>query len=404
MRVAINYGRDHLEVEVPPGNLVPVRRQPFNGPLPDPAAAVRDALETPLGFPALRRALTPEDHVAVVVDETLPQLGTLLVPVLEHITQAHVAPDAITLICPTAAGNQAWVDELPEDYQEARVEVHDPSDRKKLAYLATTRQGRRVYLNRTAVDADQVVLLTRRGYDPLLGYSGAEGALFPALSDEATLAEAAGRLSMMPPGSEPWPLRREAAEVAWLLGVPFLVQVIEGQGTAVEQVLAGPVETSAEGQRLLDARWRLEVERPADVVVASVGGDPARHTFTDLARALACASRVVRPNGRIVLLTEAEPALGPAAELLRHADDPGRVLMRLKDAPAADRDAAFQWASAAQQARLYVLNKLPADVSEEMFATPLDHAGQVQRMVGGAESCLFLEDAHKTLALLETAD
>jgi nickel-dependent lactate racemase len=400
MRVGIAYGREQLDVDVPQSSLVPVTPPAENGALADPAAAVRDALESPLGFPALRRALTPDDHVAVVVDESLPQLANLLAPVLEHITEAQVAPDAITVVCPPPSGPQPWVEALPDQFQEVRVEIHNPADRKRLSYLATTKQGRRIYLNRTVVDADQVVLLTRRGYDPLLGYSGAEGALFPALTDEATFQVVGSRLSMMPPGKEPWPLRREAAEVAWLLGVPFLVQVIEGTDSEVVHVLGGPVENSGEGQRLLDARWRVGVERPADVVVAGIGGDPARHTFEDLARGLACASRVVKPNGRIVLLTQAEPALGPGAELLRQEDEPGRVLTLLKEKPAFDREAAFQWASAAQQARLYVLDKLPAEVSEEMFATPLDNAGQVQRMLSGGESCLFLQDAHKTMALV----
>src|SRR5207302_1805342 len=105
--------------------------------------------------------------------------------------------------------------------------------------------------------ADQLVVLTRRGYDPLLGYSGAEGALYPALGDDAALQESWERLSMAAPGPAPWPLRQEAAEVAWLLGVPFLVQVIEGAGCEVAHVIGGPVESGAEGQRLLDARWRV---------------------------------------------------------------------------------------------------------------------------------------------------
>jgi hypothetical protein len=57
MQVKIAYGRDHLEVDVPPSRLVGVHRQPESPPLADPAAAVRAALERPMGFPALRRLL-----------------------------------------------------------------------------------------------------------------------------------------------------------------------------------------------------------------------------------------------------------------------------------------------------------------------------------------------------------
>src|SRR5437588_504012 len=106
------------------------------------------------------------------------------------------APEAITLLCPPTSEACAGSEALTAELRQVRVEVHDPSDRKHLSYLATTRRGRRIYLNRTAVDADQLVVLARRSYDPLLGYAGSEGSLFPALSDEATLKEMGSHLSL----------------------------------------------------------------------------------------------------------------------------------------------------------------------------------------------------------------
>jgi nickel-dependent lactate racemase len=402
MQVDIPYGREHLELDVREQSLVGAHREPVAPDLRDPAAAVRAALEAPLGFPALRRALTPDDHVAVVVDERLPHLGVFLTAVLEHITQAHVRPEAITLVCLPPSTGQPWLEDLPDTFQEVRVEVHDPADRKRLSYLATTRHGRRIYLSRTVVDADQVVVLTRRGYDSLLGYAGGAGALYPDLSDEATRQEVRARLSMQSPEQGSWPLRREAAEVAWLLGAPFFIQVIEGSEGGLAHVLGGLVETSAEAQRLLDARWRVEVDRPADVVVAGVGGDPARHDFGDLARAAACAARVVKSHGRIVLMTDSAPTLGEAAGVLRQTDDAGQALQALRRHPEAlDQEAAFQWASAAEQAHLYLLSKLPAETAEELFAVPLERAGQAQRLVSEAGACLMLPDAHRSLAVLK---
>jgi nickel-dependent lactate racemase len=385
MRIGIRYGREQLDLEVPEERLVGVRRAAPAPALADPAAAVRASLEAPHGFPALRRALTPDDHVAVVVEEHLPHFVELLTAVLEHVTGAGVAPSAITLVCPATSPGQPWLEALPESYQEVRVEVHDPTDRRRLSYLATTKQGRRIYLNRTVVDADQVVVLSGRSHDPLQGYGGAEAALYPALSDEATIQDT---------GGVPSARGKEAAEVAWLLGAPFLVQAIEGAGEDIAHVVSGLADTSAEGQRLLDARWRVTVDRPADTVVASLSGDPGRQDFADLARALACAARLVRPGGRIVLLTQAAPMLGPGAAILRQVDDPGRALEALRRQKPPDLTAALLWASAAQQAHVYLLSGLDPEAAEELFTTPLDNAGQVQRLVGEG-SCLVLEDAHK---------
>jgi nickel-dependent lactate racemase len=404
MRVEIAYGRELLDLEVQADSLVGVHRpQPTAQPLADPATAVREALENPLGFPALRRALTPDDHVAIVLDEHLPHLPNLLVPVLEHITGAQVVPEAITVLCPPSPVEHDWISNLPEPFRNVHVEVHDPTDRRKLSYLATTRHGRRLYLNRTAVDADQLVVLAQRGYNPLHGYSGGAGALYPALSDEATNRELFGLLSLDVPGNKPWPARREAEEVAWLLGAPFFVQVISASGDRIFHVVGGLAETGEEAIRLLNLRWRVSVDALADTVVAAVGGPPERQTFADLAAALACAARVAKPQGRIVLLSQAAPVLGAGADLLRQADDPDEALALLRQHTPPDMAAAFEWASAARRATLYLLSGLPFEAAEELFTTPLEHAGQIQRLLTGGRSTLLLPDAHKTLAVVASS-
>jgi nickel-dependent lactate racemase len=402
MRVQIAYGKEHLELEVAEERLIQPAQGTLTPALEDPAGAVRVCLEEPLHYPSLRQSLTPQDHVAIVVDESLPGLPGLLTPILEHIAQAKVAMDALTLICPPSPSRQAWLEELPDRYEEVRLEIHDPSDRKHLSYLATTKGGRRIYLNRTAVDADQIVVLSGRRYDPLLGISGAEGSLFPALSDRATCQELFQHLSMAAPGEVSWPAREEAAEVAWLMGAPFMVQIIGGSGDSVAAVLSGPLASSSEGQRLLDTRWRWTIPCSADTVVASVSGDPGRAQFADLARALACAARVVRSQGRIILLSTAAPVLESGADLLRQVEEPDQALALLGELRPPDRPATFQWAQAVREASVYLLSGLPSQTAEELFTVPLEKPDQVQRLISEGGSVLFLEDAHQALAVVQT--
>ncbi|HLN28366.1 MAG TPA: lactate racemase domain-containing protein [Gemmataceae bacterium] len=397
MRVDIDYGCEHLSVAIADRDLLPVHRKPALAPIADPVSAVRDALETPLGFPALRRALTPDDHVSVVLDERLPRVGALLVSVLEHIASAGVSAESITILCPVSSPIPEWRNLIPEPFRAVHVEVHDPSDRRQLSYLATTRHGRRIYLNRRAVDADQLVVLARRSYDPLLGYSGSVGAIYPALSDEATQREMVGLLSLMVPGDEPWPARREAAEVAWLLGAPFMIHVVEDQGDDLCQVTSGLADTDGDSIRALNARWHGTVDQLADNVIASITGDPQRQTFAELGAALACSERVVKPDGRILLLTDALPSLGTAAEIMRESSAADQVLKVLRKQPPPEMAGAFQWVSAAERAKIYLLSRLPAETAEELFTTPLERPNQVQRLLDQGGTCVFIPDAHKTM-------
>ncbi len=178
------------------------------------------------------------------------------------------------------------------------------------------------------------------------------------------------------------------------------MQLIDGPGDTIDQILAGPLESSTAGERLLNARWRVTVNQAVDVVVATVTGDPAHHCLEDLARAYFAAARVVKPGGSIVLLTEAAPKLGPGFDLFRRHDDPSLALRILQQEKTSDLVAGYMWATAANQARLYLLSSLPSDVAEELFTIPLQNAQQWQKLLTGQATCLVLSDAHKTLAVI----
>jgi nickel-dependent lactate racemase len=392
--VEVNVGRSRWSLSVRDADLVPIREAPA-APVRDARAAVVEALDRPIRFESLRRALTPDDRVALVVDGSLPHLPDLIAGVLEYLAGAGIPPSAVTAISPPGS-SQSWVNDLPETMADLQTEVHQPSDRRRLSYLAATKDGRRIYLNRTLVDADQAVILSGRGYDPLLGYSGGEGSLYPALADADTIRSLVPKLSPQAAPNDTWPTRAEAHEVAWLLGSPFFVQVIEGPSDDIAGVVAGLADTTADGASRHDARWKVCVPEPADTVVVALSGDPARHDFAALARGAAAGARVVKPSGSVIVLSEADPELGGAIDVLRRTDEPPeavRVLFRERPSDAA---AAVQWAWAAGQAKLYLASEIRPTTVEEMFATPLSGPKDVQRLLDAPGRCLIVPDAHKT--------
>src|SRR5262245_54100753 len=170
-------GSSHWLIRVRPDQVLSLPRQ---APTASPFDLLRSALEHPHGFEPLRRALTPDDHIAVVVDDKLPHLAELLTGLIEHLVSAKVKPNAVTLVLPPGSKRQGFVDELPDEYADVRIETHDPTDPKRHAYLATTKGGRRVYLNRTLLEADYAVYLVPAG----------SRLPFPALSNEETRSDA----------------------------------------------------------------------------------------------------------------------------------------------------------------------------------------------------------------------
>jgi nickel-dependent lactate racemase len=381
---------------VPAERAVTLQRAAFTAPTASPGQLVRDALEKPFHFEPLRRALTPDDHVTIVIDPRLPHLAEMLAEVLRHLETAGIYPEAVTILSPPNSVD-SWIDDLPDELSDVTAETHDPTNQKNLAYLATTKGGRRLYLNRSLVEAEFVILLTGRRFDPHSGYAGAENAVFPALSNEETRAEFAGEFSTAAPKAT----EGEASEIAWLLGTPFLVQVIEGEGDTVQEVVAGLLESSAEGVKRQDARWRGTVSTEPDTVIAAISGEPNSVSFLDLAKALATAARVVKKGGRIALLTTAAPELGPGAQLLRSLDGPEEAKKLLANEKPQDWAAAALWALAARRASLFLASGYPDNVAEELFATPIARESEVQRLIDTGGSVLLIPDAHKMMVTHE---
>jgi nickel-dependent lactate racemase len=259
-----------------------------------------------------------------------------------------------------------------------------------------------LYLNRTLVDADFVIVLSGRRYDPCTGYSGGETAIFPDLADAPTRACFAGRCRWEAPHPTPDDIRREAAEVVGLLGVPLFVQVIEGEGDEIQEVLAGLADSCQEGIARQDAHWRAVVAEEADTVVATISGTAERLRFADLALAAACAARIARRGGRLAILTDAAPALGSGAAMLRTLDGPQQARQRLEQLQPEDWSVCRLWTQAAQRCSLFLSSRYPDALVEELFATPLHTAQQLQRLVDSGGKVIVLPDAHKLMVTFTT--
>ncbi len=188
MRVVVDFQDESLEIELREEQLVGA----WNGPVGDDgaavAAAVRSALENPREFPPLRQMVVPGDRVAIALDASIGGAEQVLEALLSVLQGAGIEDGSVTVLLP-APGTFAIEGRLPPG---AVPIVHDSTDRTAIAYLATTKQGRRVYLSRHLTDADVVIPVGRLGYDPILGYRGPWSVLFPGMSDADTISSHRG--------------------------------------------------------------------------------------------------------------------------------------------------------------------------------------------------------------------
>jgi nickel-dependent lactate racemase len=391
MRFVFEAHGERLEVELADDRLLGAWSGPGALTAAELPGRIDAVLDQPLDFPSLARTVVPGDRVVIALDPATPGWPGLVAACCQALRGAGVEPADILVVAAERPAGPETAPDLPEGVGWA---VHDPDDRAGLAYLASTPEGRRIYLNRQAVDADVVVGVGRVAFDPALGVRGPWSTIFPGLSDAPT--RQALREPKIADGSEPAALR-ESAGVSWLLGSRFQIGVIAG-ATGVADVVAGDEPAvEREARRRLETAWTFRPAERAEVVVASIGEPGQPIGWDDLIAGLEAAAALVQRGGKLVVLAPIAEAPGPAVRQLSESDDPRAARDALRGAERAEDFAlARQLARIIDWADLYLWSKLPDDLLEGLTITALRRPSDARRLVESGASCLFVQRAELT--------
>jgi hypothetical protein len=403
MQLSVSFQGEDQTFEVADDRLVAHWAGPPGGSDADCSSCVETALESPRDFPPLRQAVVPGDRVVVAWDPSLGECPRVVQSLTRLFEQAGVERDFLKFLTLENA-RQSLERVLPPGVD---VIVHDPDDRSQLAYLAATKEGRRIYLNRWLTDADLVVPVGRLGFDSINGFRGPWTALFPLSSDRESWhasRELVRDEAARPTLSDPPPFLEEAFEVSWLLGAQFHLGIVPG-ASGVAEIVAG-IEHSvrAHGILALERLWTFAVESTAELVVVGVGRPGIETTLDDLAEALAVATPLVTHGGKIAVLSRTRGDIGPALRMLMELDNPKTAASALRGQERSpDFIVARRLAQALERADVFLLSELSRSTVEDLSIMSLENSRQVQKLVGQSNSCSFLSHAELTRASLAGA-
>ena len=391
MHIELEYQGKSLTFEVDPQQLVTSWPEPRGQKHPasenEPTAtSLRKTLAEPLDFPPIHQAVVPGDRVVVPVDPNLDNPAALLATLAETLRPCEIAE--IIAISTAPAPN-----DLPA---EVTWQTHDPSDRTQLAYLSSTNDGQRVYLNKSVTDADIVIPIGAIRNHPLLGYLGPASVIYPGLSDLETIANIQ-KMSLSALAEQPssHPLTAQTTEVSWLLGCQLQVGVLTDSSGQVE-IRAG-LETSLTNwaSSVLDAEWTVRAEETADLVVVGLTTCANDDPTLEIAIALLNARKLVRRGGKVALVTSSAIEQGPAMKRLLRAETPRAALARLKGHEAdPDYLAARIIAETLDWADVYAFSSTDSDFLDDLGIIPIENPNEVVKLARLAHSVSFVSHAN----------
>lgn len=298
------------------------------------AEIIQEALVHPIGSARLSELVHPGERVCVVIPDITRtwQKTDLYLPFLvEELGLGGVRDEDIVFIC--ALGTHR--NQTPAEHRQLlgpkladrfRVIDHDSCNKDNLVYLGKTTFGTPVWINRTAMECDHIVLTGGVVYHFLAGWAGGKKYILPGISAYETVM-ANHALSLNPGrGEGPNPdvrsgnadknlVHLDMLEAASFVRPTFLFNVITAEGRIAGAVAGHYIAAHDKGREMVDAIDGVLIKEKADLVIATAGGSPKDVNLYQSIKTLINAREATKVGGTMIILTESPEGLGGNAEV-----------------------------------------------------------------------------------------
>lgn len=318
--VWLPYGKTEVCARIPTGNYLGAIEPKEKPGVVDARAEVERALKEPLGTKRLNEIAKPGNTVAIVVDDSTRATPSYLIvpPILDELAEIGVKEEDITLIFACGTHRAVKPEEMrkllgEETLERVRAISHDCMSEDNV-YLGKTSFGTKVYVNKVFAEADVKILTGDVGLHYYAGYGGGRKSILPGVSgaktiqhNHAMLLDAKAKTGIL----EGNPVHEDMVEAAKLAKVDFILNIVVNSKQELVRAFAGDLEQAFfEGVRLVDEMYKVPIERRADIVVVSPGGQPLDINLYQAYKAVDGALEAVKRGGVIVLVAECSEGHG----------------------------------------------------------------------------------------------
>lgn len=324
MRIELSFGRGTLPVELPDDLDVTVVRKPDMPVLPDPAAAVRDALARPVEARPLREEARGARSACILIcDLTRPVPNALLLaPILQELLAAGLDAGRVRVLVATGLHRPnlgAELEELVGDpwvLRTVRVENHDARDDAAHVDLGPTAAGTPVKLDRRFVEADVKIVTGLVEPHFMAGYSGGRKVVAPGVAHRDTITTFHSARFMAHPRAvscvlEGNPLHEEQLAIAAKLGRVLAANAVIDEQRRLSFVNFGEgVASHREAVAFVERFAIVPVPRRFRTVVTSAAGHPLDRTYYQTVKGMVGPLDILAPGARLVVASACDEGMG----------------------------------------------------------------------------------------------
>ena len=326
-RIELNYGRGRLPVDLPDEIDLKVIRKRQMPVLPDPEAAVREALAAPTGAPPLAELATGKQSACILIcDITRPVPNGLFLPILvEQLLGAGLRAERIKIVVATGLHRPNEGPELEElvgsRWVLDTVEVANHFARDDAAHvdLGTTRaHGVPVRLDRRLVEADLKIATGLVEPHFMAGWSGGRKVIAPGVAHKDTITTFHSARFMEHPAATSCnlagnPLHETQLEIVAMLGGALALNTVIDEERRLSFVNFGEiVQSHLDAVRHMREYAEVAVAERFNTVVTSAAGYPLDKTYYQTVKGMVTPMDILAPGGDLIIASSCSEGMGSA--------------------------------------------------------------------------------------------
>ena len=327
---------------------------------------IAEQLTNPLEYPPLMASIIDDDHIAIGLEDGVPDGPAIAAEVIRFLIKHDVSHERITLVL--GSTHRGKLDAVQSELQRRSIPdiqllLHDPSNHDSHAYVAASKEGDPIYVQRELIDADVSIPIFCVRH-PSLPHSSDPFGIAPTFTDAET-QERWNLAWIEDSTTDRHEHERLGREVGWLAGVHFAIAAVPAADGSLSAVIAGQPEKIYSQSSALIRREHQELLGSCDLVIAFVEGPAAQQTWLSIARATTAAEPLCTPAARLVVCCDVDHVSRGVRDL--HSDEPvEQANRRLLNSRVEDAFAAAVLRLASYRRSIYLYSSLTETETENL--------------------------------------
>lgn len=389
-------------------------------PLTDLKQAVLDAIYHPIDSKPLNELLQPGQKVAFICnDPTRVANSHDFMPILvEELNKMGIKDEDMRIVFALGTHRKMTQEEMIEAVGEdvaKRLPMYnsDCNKQEDFEYFGETSFGTPVWLNKLICDVDLVIMTGTIVHHFFSGFGGGRKAVLPGVAAMETIRR--NHSLMMSPDAQLGKLHGNPVYEDQMEGVRlfakehrmFLFNAILDAKKKFLKIFAGDWEKAhLEACKFVDKVYGVEIDVPADIVIASCGGYPKDINVYQLQKTMDNAWCAVKDGGVVIIIGECEEGSGSAAleKALQEHPSPDAIKAQLEKNFVIGAHKAFAITRLMKKAKFILVSALDKKIASDLLFEAVDNVDEAiklaEKYVGSDYKIILMPQGSLTVPLL----